>query len=218
MEFKSYLDDLFKDLSAKVAHLDKQKQDAEFALCSAVGTVIERKGLVPDLSNERTIEILQGSSGEVVNIAARAIWQGRKAKQRERDRRREVPLKISSPEDYEFKDYQGEEITRLVMYTLGSTTFEVAISKVDDKNVYVRYKETKNHWLETNEAEYDRFVGKHAAKIELRILHDDGRMPTPGRVSRDLGIPFETARKRLEEKKKTIAKAKRRIQNEKEKK
>lgn len=85
---KSPLENLLIDLKVDLKQkVKKPKPDEEdFALYDAIGKVIEGKGLKPDLGNPETIKILEGSSGEIVQEAAREIWRQRKEKQRERER------------------------------------------------------------------------------------------------------------------------------------
>jgi hypothetical protein len=84
MTFDELLKGLKSDLRQKVK---KPKPDEEdFSLYDAIGKIIEGKGLKPDLRNPETIKILEGSSNEIVQEAARGIWTERKQKQRQSER------------------------------------------------------------------------------------------------------------------------------------
>jgi hypothetical protein len=84
MTFDELLKGLKSDLRQKVK---KPKPDEEdFCLYDAIGKIIEGKGLKPDLRNPETIKILEGSSNEIVQEAARGIWTERKQKQRQSER------------------------------------------------------------------------------------------------------------------------------------
>jgi hypothetical protein len=84
MTFDELLKGLKSDLRQKVK---KPKADEEdFSLYDAIGKIIEGKGLKADLRNPETIKMLEGSSNEIVQEAARGIWTERKQKQRQTER------------------------------------------------------------------------------------------------------------------------------------
>ena len=84
MTFDELLKGLKTDLRKKVKK--PRPEDEDFFILDAMAEVIEAKGLKPDLSDPKTIDILKGSSGEIVQTAARGLWQERKEKKRAGDR------------------------------------------------------------------------------------------------------------------------------------
>jgi hypothetical protein len=84
MTFDELLNGLKSDLRQKVKK--PSADDENYYLLNAVGKVIKEKGLKSDVRSPETIKILEGSSGEIVQEAAREIWRQRKQKQRERER------------------------------------------------------------------------------------------------------------------------------------
>lgn len=200
--------------------------EANFQICNAIGEVIERKGLKADLSNPQTIEILKGSSNEILEIAKRSIWVFRKRARREEARRThgddEVVIDVTTPTEFLADErFQNEQITKLIWYVSGSSTFDVAITRAKDReggtfnDIDEIYRQAKMKSLKANEKGLDEKLGKHTIKIEELILEHDGEELTTGEISRILDLPFATVQKRLAEKKDRMAKAKRRIKKEK---
>ncbi len=98
---EQFIIDLSQDLKKKVKKPPAEDQD--YFIIDGIGKVIEQKGLKPDLSNPETIKILEGSSAEIVQYAAREIWKLRKERQRLGER--EVSGgRHSEPEEIKIKE------------------------------------------------------------------------------------------------------------------
>jgi DNA-directed RNA polymerase specialized sigma24 family protein len=224
------LEVLREELKKRVKYV--QDYEADSAILLAMGDVIERKGLHPDLSDPKTIDILKGSSNDILEIARRSIWTPRKRAKREEARRVRgdsgLVIDVVTPteflaDDIELladKKFQEEQITKQIWYVSGSSTIDVAIAHAKDRQggvfnvLYETLRQSKMNTLKAHEKEYDKKLGKHSAKIQELILEHDGEDLTDGEISRILGIPLATVKKRRAEIKDQWAKAERRIKKE----
>jgi hypothetical protein len=201
MEFDELLKGLKSDLREKVK---KPKSDEEdFSLYDAIGKIIEGKGLKPDLRNPETIKILEGTSNEIVQEAARGIWRNRKDEQKEKRRGisggihcedREIHIKetVVFPSDYE--KINIIERPRITKKTITRMKRLIGNSELDAE--LENWEMLELDRLEQDEVKIDKVCGKHFAKIrKYYILHD--YKVDPVEISRDLDIPLATVKKRL---------------------